>query len=411
VDGFSGEQWIDIPPGIYTELKIDPKHIMPELFRLNNTIRTTGIFPKSDPIVTQFLFGFEDPEKQSIMYIPALNWNHENGFMIGLALYNGMLIPKPIEYLFIPFYSYNNSSLAGYGKISYNITPYNNFIQQAKITLEGTRFGAPGNQNYQKLMTGVDINFKPKEVTNPIRQSMYGRFVLASDLTQIENEQKAGMNSYIQLGYRFQNTQLVNPYNLLVSFESGETFQKIAVGFNYKLSYNGKDNGLEMRLFAGTMLKNTSTTNFYALAPAGRSGRDQYLYEGTYPDRFGVFPTTFWSRQMSISEGGLVSAINEQLGYSNRLMSLSVSSNSPGKAGRIGIKPFVNMLLNDHGLNSQYNSAFFGEAGIKIGLWNFIEIHIPLLVTNNIQSINSSIMNRIRIIFDLDFSKQGKILP
>jgi hypothetical protein len=202
---------------------------------------------------------------------------------------------------------------------------------------------------------------------------------------------------------------MVNPCSLLVSFESGKAYQKAAVDIDYILSYTGIDNGLEMRLFAGAMLKNTSSGSFYAIAPGARSGRDEYLYEGTYPDRFGVFPTTFFSRQMTLSEGGLVSPVNERLGYSNWLVSLSLSSNLPGKIGHIGIKPFANLLLNDHGFGSTDAFPFFGEAGIKIGLWNLFEIHIPLLVTHNIQTITGSLNNRIRIVFNLDFSKQGKI--
>jgi hypothetical protein len=407
-DGFSGEKWIDIPSGDYTELKIDPNHVMPELYRLNNNIRTKGLFPTSDPIVPQLLFGIEDPEKHSLMYIPAINWNRENGFMVGLAMYNGLVIPKPVEYLFVPFYSFNSTDLAGFGKISYKITPYDKLIRLAKISLEGSRFGSPGNQSYNKFNAGLELNFREKKGNSPFRQKVFGQFLLASDLTQILNAEDAEMNAYVRLGYNMQKTSLVNPYSLLVSFESGKSFQKAAVAFNYKLSYPGKDKGLEMRFFTGTMLSNTSADSYYGLAPSGRSGREQYLYEGTYPDRFGVFPTSFWSRQMSVLEGGMLSPLNERLGYSKWLMSLNLSSNLPGKAGLLAIKPFVNLLLNSHGLDTNYNSPFFGEAGFKIGVWNFFEVYFPLLVTNNIQSIDGPIKNRIRFVLNLDFSKQGK---
>lgn len=407
-DGFNGQKWIDIPQGKFTEIKIDPNYVMPELYRLNNNIRTTGIFPKSDPVQPQLLFGIDDPEKHSLMYIPAVNWNHENGLMVGVALYNGFIIPKPFEYLVMPFYSFHDSKLAGYGKISYNITPYNKLVRLAKVSLEGTQFGAPGNQNYRKIMAGLDINFRPDKETNPISHQVKGRYILASDLFQIENLTQAKMNQYFQLGYNLQKTSLVNPFNLSVLFESSATYQKTALEFNYKQSYTGRGNGMEIRFFAGAMLNNTSTNPYYGIAPGGRSGRDLYLYDGTYPDRFGAYPTTFFSRQMTVSEGGLASPVNEKLGYSNRLLSLSLSSSLPGKAGTLGIKPFVNVLLNDHGLSPEYNSLFFGEAGIKIGLWNLFEVHFPLLVSGNIQSITGSISNRIRIVFNLDISKQGK---
>ncbi len=85
-----------------------------------------------------------------------------------------------------------------------------------------------------------------------------------------------------------------------------------------------------------------------------------------------------------------------------------MSSNLPGKAGHLGIKPFVNLLLNDHGIGSSNNSPFFGEAGLKFGLWNLFEIHFPLLVTGNIKTLTGSLNNRIRIVLNLDFSKAAK---
>ena len=113
VEGFEGQKWIEVPAGNYSEIKIDPRHVTPELFRLNNNIRVSGNFPKSDPFKTQLYFSLEDPEKRYLMYIPALNWTRENGLMVGVALHNGILTPKPIEYFVMPFYSFNNSGLAG----------------------------------------------------------------------------------------------------------------------------------------------------------------------------------------------------------------------------------------------------------------------------------------------------------
>ena len=59
--------------------------------------------------------------------MPAINWTRENGFMLGMAFHNGFIIPKPLEYFVMPFYALGNSDLAGFGRIAYNITPYNNF--------------------------------------------------------------------------------------------------------------------------------------------------------------------------------------------------------------------------------------------------------------------------------------------
>jgi hypothetical protein len=44
------------------------------------------------------------------------------------------------------------------------------------------------------------------------------------------------------------------------------------------------------------------TLQFYAFSASGRSGREQYFYQGIYPDRFSEFPKTLGSRQMTLSE-------------------------------------------------------------------------------------------------------------
>jgi hypothetical protein len=409
VEGFEGQKWIELPEGDYSEIKIDPGHETPEIFRRNNNIRRTGAFPKSDPIQTQLLFTVDDPEKHTLMYIPAVNWTRENGFMAGLAFHNGFIVPKPIEYFVMPFYAFGNNDLAGFGKVTFNITPYDKFIRLAAISLEGTQFGAPGNQNYQKVKTGVDLHFRNRDMTSPLTQKVFGNYIAASSMHQIEQQEKAQMNSYLQFGYQLERSSKINPFTLLASFESGETHQKTSVEFKYKLSYYGQNNGLDIRIFAGTMLKEDSEIPFYGFSPGGRSGREQYLYEGTYPDRFAVFPSSFWSRQMSLSEGGLVSPVKDSLGYSNWLVSLSLTSTLPGKISRVPVKPFVNLLLNDKGLGSGNGSPVFFEAGLKTGIGNIFEIYVPLLVSKNIDSATGTFKNRIRFVFSLDSFARFKL--
>ncbi len=79
---------------------------MPELYRLNNNIRTSGVCRRADPFQLRFLYTIEEPDKRSLLYIPALDWNSADGLMAGMVLNNGTLIPKPVEYFLIPFYTF-----------------------------------------------------------------------------------------------------------------------------------------------------------------------------------------------------------------------------------------------------------------------------------------------------------------
>ena len=142
----------------------------------------------------------------------------------------------------MPFYAFSNNDLAGLGKVTYNITPYDKFIRLAAISLEGTQFGAPGNQNYQKIKTGIDLYFRNRDMTSPLTQKVFGNYIAASSLYQIELEQEAQMNSYLQFGYQLERRSRINPLTLLASFETRESYQKTSVELNYKLSYYGQDN-------------------------------------------------------------------------------------------------------------------------------------------------------------------------
>jgi hypothetical protein len=372
---------------------------MTELYRLNNNIRTSGILRKRDPFKLRFLYTIEDPDTRSIQYVPALDWNRDDGFMAGLAFHNGTLIPKPVEYFLIPFYSFRNPGLAGYGKISFNLIPYGNSVRLITFSLEGSKFGAPGNQNFRNARIGLDFYFKPHNMINSVSQKVSGYYITASDLNQILSQTPPKMRSYVQLGYMIEKTTIINPFSILLSFESGKSFQKTSLELNYKYSYYGKKNGLNLRLFAGTMLTNSSEDPFYAFSASGRGGREQYLYDGVYPDRFTPFPKSFWSRQMALSEGGLVTPVSDSIGFSRSLCSLSLTSSLPGKISVIPIKPFINILLNDHGIGPSDKSILFYEAGLKTGIWDFFEVYFPLLVSHNIRELAPSFKERIRFTF------------
>lgn len=408
-DGFEGSKWIDIPKISYTAIRIDPLHVMPDLLRLNNNIRTSGIFRKSDQTRLQFLYTIEDPDKRTLIWFPAVNWTRQDGFMIGFNLHNRILLPKPVEFNLTPFYKVKDTDIAGDGKISLNITPYDNFIRMATVSLEGTQYGSPGLQNFMRSKFGLDVYLRNNNFNSFVSHKLYGYLLAASDLFQIELKSELKTKYYTQVGYLLEKTSPANPYSLHASVESGNTYQKLSAEFRYRISYYLRNSGLDIRLFTGGMIKNNSTVPFYSFSASGRGGLEQYLFDGTFYDRFNVSKKSFWSRQMTLPEGGLVSPLNDSLGYSRWLVSISFTSNLPGIAGKMPVKPFVNILLNDHGLGNGHNSPLFFEAGLKTGLWNTFEVYVPLLVSGNFGSSGGSIKDRIRFVLNLDTFTQAGI--
>lgn len=399
--GFTGRNWISFPKSEATELLIDPFHQSPELYRLNNNIRTSGIFPRFDPVQLQLYFTLEESNKRKLHYIPAINWNRENGWMLGLALHNGFMLPKKLEYFFMPLFSFGKRDVAGIGKVAYRFIPFEAPIRMGVLSIEGTRFAAPGNQNYHQLKLGLDLYLRQVAFTSPYHHKVGGKLIFASDLNKIKNALASNLLAYVELTYQFQKVSKINPYTLLTSYEKGASHQKLKLSLNYRYSYQAYNTGLDIRFFSGLMLDHKPDDPFYMLAPGARSGREQYVYNGIYPDRFSSFPKTFWSRQMTIDEGGLISYVNDSLGYSKWIVSVNIESHLPVLKGKLPVKPFLNLLLTDHRSISSKPSFFF-EAGFKAGIWNLFEVYFPLIVSDQLATASGSFKGSIRFVLHFD---------
>jgi hypothetical protein len=254
---------------------------------------------------------------------------------------------------------------------------------------------------FQKFNTALDIHFRPRNPVRALRHNVFGSFTAASDLFQITLEEKAGMDQFFKTGYSLNNPRSINPYSFLTSIELHRGFRKALVTFNYRASYIGEGRGLDVRMFAGKMLKNTSTSPLHGLAPSGRSGREHYLYQGLYLDRFREFTENFWSRQLEFDEGGLVSPVNRSAGFSDWLVSISLTSTLPVVPVWIPVRPFVNILLNDSSAGISNSHPIFFEAGIKSGIFDLFEVYFPFIVTENISSMHS-FKDRIRFTITID---------
>jgi hypothetical protein len=66
-DGFHGKRWIDLPPGDFTSIRLNSKHVIPEPVYTNNNISTSGLFRKADKLRIHFLMTIEDPDKFNML--------------------------------------------------------------------------------------------------------------------------------------------------------------------------------------------------------------------------------------------------------------------------------------------------------------------------------------------------------
>ncbi len=399
VEGFSHRQWVQLPSLSYTELKIDPLHVMPELYRMNNNLRHRRLFPKADPLQIQLLATIENPEKQTIMVLPVPGYNAYNGFMAGLILHNGFIIRKKIEYALIPQYGFRDKHFAGTGRLLLNFTPYSELIRLATVSLEGRQYGANGDKDYRRVSAGLNICFREKTMNSQIRHRVFLYGLAVSDISAILQGKPSPMKYHALAGYDLQKVGRLDPWKLHTVVESGRGYARISTEFIWQVQYAGGHSGLDFRAFAGTMAGSFPAHPEYGFAAGSRNGRELYLYDGIYADRFSSAGNSILSRQVSLTDGGLISPQNDSIGYGRSVASLCIAAGFPGKAGKIPLKGFVSAALLDRAGYSA--DPFFFEAGIKTGVWKFLEIYIPLVTSGNISAFNPSVKSRIRFVFNL----------
>ena len=80
-------------------LRIDANKIITELERKNNTIKSCGLFKKSEKLSLKFLTAVEDPERTQLFYAPVIGFNNYNSVMGGIVLHNVTFHEKQFEFI------------------------------------------------------------------------------------------------------------------------------------------------------------------------------------------------------------------------------------------------------------------------------------------------------------------------
>lgn len=409
VDGFKKRKAVKLPGKNFTEIILNHDITLPESERLNNNIKREGIFKKDEPLRFRFLFTLDDNRTRSLMYLPVLNWNSEDGLMPGLAFYNSFIVPKKNNFFVMPFYSFKKNDFSILGRLSSNILPANNTIRTATLDLGILKFGAPAGQSYFKFDVGLSLYFRNEGFSRDVSNKVFTEYILESDFGNIRSGKAADPVSYIRMGYELKRESPAHPYKIFSTLEYFDKNAKVSMGVKYRHSYYGKDTGLDIELFSGFLLKDSPERPYHGFASSARTGSEEYFYRGFFPERFSSNNNALWSRFMQPGEGALVSHINDTLGFNKWLTSLTFSSTLPGFLRNVPVKPFLTFLVSSESISTGLTAPVMYEGGVKVGYWDFFEIHFPLLVSEGIRNIRGGLDENIRILFNLEYIEKIRL--
>ncbi len=435
-DGFEGEKTLLFPPSEIDVFKIDYFGFMPEINRKNNSIRTSGLFKKCEPLKLEFIATPDDPDKTQLFWTPVAGYNLYNKTMLGLALYNHALFQKKTEYEVIPMYAFGTNDVAGYAKLQFNLLPKWQMLQQISFGVQAARFAYNSgvfDLNFNKLSPFLNIDFRKKHPRSHLQQRLkYRPVFLWRDETSetIANNASTFTLNTLQpyllhdATYSIEHKRALNPYALKVNIQAGEHMYKLGLTANYSITLR-KGKSIDIRWFAGKMFKEGNPGGDYRFRMSGQTGYQDYLYDNIYLGR--NEQNGFWSKQFTETDGSF--KMFTKLGQSdNWLTSLNI------KSPRLFKLPVF--LFTDIGMWST-NITYITSSGVSKGLTNpelmysggmaisiikqVAEIYIPLFNSQNItdvmitNGIDTTFIHHIRFLLNLNainpFSAAKNLIP
>ena len=437
-DGFDGYMNVLFPHGDYDTYQLDHKRITPDINRANDTYKLRDMFKKMEKLRLQPFASIENPYRTQLFFSPTIAYNKYNGFMAGLALYNGIFPAKKLEYTLVPMYAFGSKSFSGLGNVAYTQYLKSGAIHNIRYNVAASTFAdhrfkvfdpeLPAGENtvldqalhYYRIAPEVSLNFRKKNPRSFVSTALKLRHINVrkqqpkGPCPQGYNCSKRGLNAesyYVnELSFLLDFAHPIFPSDVKLSLQQGKDFVLSTLEANRFFSYNIGKKGFSARAFAGAFLHNNTLQNpaqarFLTMTDAGRF---DYLMDDFYIGRNEI--DGFWSQQVGRRNGAFkvpVASIGRTDGY---LFALNLRGDLPIEL------PIPVQLFADFGYSLPKNRIdelsgtreFLFSAGIAITpLPDALEIYIPLLHKKTYKNVLKNNREKFyeRITFYINFDK------
>ena len=422
-EGFEGKKTLDFPITNADYFKIDGEGDLPEIRRLNNTVRTSGLFKRVEPLKLQLIGSLESDKKTQIFYSPIVSWNEQNKWMLGLALFNSTVPQKRFDYLFTPMYSFHSKSITGYADIGWNILPQRSRIfESIRLSTGGATFSNLNTEHatstYYKLTPQLSIKFKKKKVSDKLEQFLTLRSV---NLREQQTFYPFGQNGTVPEGgiesidfnprarfdeitYRLEHELPFSPYVLELGAQKGPDFTKghIEIKYSHRISRSG--DAIRLRLFGGYFFEQSERA-IYNWQLTGQNATTDYTFDQVFLDR--TVASSVLAQHFVDNHGGfktptLGGSSGDWLIAAN--LKLEVPISLPlGLFADLGFSPIG--VVSNGTITTETQTLF--DAGFYIPIIkNGFEIYFPLAFSKDIQDEfefrDIDFAERIRFIFNIN---------
>jgi hypothetical protein len=397
--GFTGKQWIDLPPEKTQQIVLFDSVWLPEINQKNNRIRSSGLLKRTNPLNIHLLQLLEMPDRTQIGILPAAGWNYYNKLMLGVLLYSPVLPQQTWEYQIAPMIGLGNTDLVGTGNIGLNLYPNSGFLQalQFKVSFMGFGSDTVNNENFSRTRADVQLKLRKGYARSPVQNSIRLSLIGADRMNDFKRSDYRFAQYYGLVGFIHENRNTLNPFRASLDIEANKDYMKSSLELNYTHAFRYANDGFQARFFGGSFwYKKDNPDPLYAFRLSGTTGSEDYKFENLYLGRF-EYPSdtgrqALLSQQFVADQGGFASFYPFALS-DKWLVSLRVNMKVPRLPVYIyaGAGTYSGSGKNERRLGEKNvrSVSLPYEAGAMINLRNVIKVYFPVFASRDIREVKN----------------------
>jgi hypothetical protein len=392
------KKWIDpqAKDSVYSVVRNDVdkivlnyKNEVPEYNLRNNWKSLKGFFPNNRPVKFVFMKDLEDPYYNQVLYVPTVEYNLYDGFILGMRLHNKTILDKPFGFDVTPSYSTNSETLSGSGALSVDQNYRNTSLFNVHYGLSGSYFHYATDATYLKINPSVLLRFRNKENFRDNRKELiYVRQLIVNKETSKLVPTNFDENySVFNAKYYNTKTEVTNHLSFMSELQVSSKFSKAIVEVSYRKLFEN-NHQFNLRWYAGAFTHNNTNTDYFSFS---LDRPTDYMFDYNYYGR--SEDTGFFSQQIIIAEGGFKSKFATP--FANQWMTTL--------NGGYAIWNWVE-VYGDVGYlkNKYYNDRFVFDSGIRLNLvTDYFEVYLPVYSSNGWEINDNKYNEKIRFIITL----------
>ncbi|WP_427875729.1 aminopeptidase [Flavobacterium sp. MMS24-S5] len=337
------------------------------------------------PVKFNFAKDLEDPDYNQILYIPTLNYNYYDGITPGIRFHNKTILDKPFNFDINPAYSIKAGTVSGSSAFSWNQYYRNSTLYNVRYSISQNYYHYAPDATYLRLNPMVQFRIREKDFRDNRKQLFLARQVIVNReaSTYITDNSKPNY-SIFNARYSNTKTELIDHFNFMTDLQFSSGFGKASGEIEYRRLFENNKK-LNLRLYAGTFLYNTTNSDYFSF---GLDRPTDYLFDYNL---FGRSESTgFFSQQYVIAEGGFKSQLEPA--YANQWMATLNAS--------YAIWNWVEIYGDIGFLKNKHKSEFFAyDSGVRLNLVpDYFELYFPVYSNNGWEISQPKYNEKIRFI-------------